>query len=463
MQPVTRFVLNLDLEPLDPPTDFQSLSHPIQWVQSQFDQSHTIKRSNPNSLLDLLSYAYGHHQPIKLKPDDIWIQFMSQFALNVNSEPEFYREVFADKNNLNTRTEISVFFNVENIKDVPIDDFINEVISVLKTKVNQGNLVEDLQADFSTSTIFTKLATGIIFMYTVEKYFSFKVLLSCGIPFIDLAGTADDWILLQKKIQLVANIAHPLIKNWCEVACNTIGCVSRCIEANNGGNEVDFMADPVNTTDFMSKIFYTEKCGSGSQTCIRGWILNFFLYDKKLSKTINANNIFADDYPECRTKCQINCRQINYELHGGFYGFNRFNSGSECLELITGYHLQKPEFVGWTFDGVHTQLKLIQFDQSTYHRIKYNNNLIHNFYSNPNINAKFCKWKSINNTDYDFNNIQIYYSNDTFTFVLLHRFDSNKWICAIETMFINGSIQTNRGWSLTSLERIQKDSVKIYP
>ena len=452
----TRFILNPDLESIEKSINLESLSD-TKYIQSQFDQLTTIKRSNPNSLIDLLYYAYANHQPVKLKPDDIWIQFMSQFALNVNSEPEFYRNIFADKNNLNGQTEISIEYNTPNIKDVPIDDFINQIMSVLKTKVNAGSdLVANLQADFSTSTQFTKLVSNIIFMYTVEKYFSYKMILSCGIPFIDLAGTTADWILLLKKIQLVTDIAHPGIKPWCETAIQTIKSIIKAMDNPTDSDNIKF----------MSKIFYDERCGSGSQRHILGWILSFFLYDKKLKKVVH-NNIFPDDYPECRIKCKIMCENKfdntneNYELHGGFYGFNKIDN---CLELITGYHLQKPAFIGWTLDRVETQPESIKFDQTTYTQIKYNSKFIHEFYHGSAIDAKFCKWESINNTKYDFDNLQIYYLNGRLQFVLLHRHDPTKWICAIEAMLINGTIKDcGDGWSLISLARIEKAYTKIYP
>ena len=53
-------------------------------------------KSSPYGFISAATTAYGHHVNLVIRPDDIWITILSQFAFYVNARAEQLRDVFLD-------------------------------------------------------------------------------------------------------------------------------------------------------------------------------------------------------------------------------------------------------------------------------------------------------------------------------------------------------------------------------
>ncbi|BCS83495.1 DUF4419 superfamily protein [Cotonvirus japonicus] len=463
---MAKFIINenlssveLDLTEQDLIVEKSNIFHQI------YELEKTIQRSKSNALFDMLYYAWANHVPVKIRPDDLWLLILSQFAIHVNLNPEPYRQFFADKNNLNGVTTLEVKYDDHNdISTVPIDDFIDKITNGLENRITSNNLVREFQCDFSTSNKFTTLTSKIIFMYLSEKFFSYKMLLSCGIPSIELDGTLEDWEQFRKKITMIVGTvsgaqeeSNISIKNW---TLQLLDIANQIINS---------IKNPETGVKFMEKMFYIERCGSGSQESLQGWIVNLFLYNKEFTRInhvyvpythdYGSNNIiFLNDFAEFIVKCPFELVSLsgteNYTINSGIFGFNIENGQ---LRTITGFNVTKDEYVGWTFDGSTKHMMNIEFSQENYSKIKYNNLLIHEHYDITKEESEYKK-------NYDCTNLIIYYVNGKFKFTYLSKNINDKSPCIYysSVKFESGkTIQSSSGDSLIEY-CLGKNPIKIY-
>ena len=50
-----------------------------------------------------------------------------------------------------------------------------------------------MEAKFSTTTTDQLIASQIMIMSSVQKYFDFTMMCGCGIPGVEMKGTLQDW------------------------------------------------------------------------------------------------------------------------------------------------------------------------------------------------------------------------------------------------------------------------------
>jgi hypothetical protein len=437
--------------------EFEALKN-IERLHQNYEYNIIIKRNFPNSLIGMLYYAYVNHLPIKIRPDDLWIQILCQFSLHVNqnSDKLMYKKFFADKNNMDGKTELQVIHDVASIKDAPIYDFINKIIEQLDEKMNYPDVIKKFQCDFTTSNVITGFTTKIIFMYMIEKYFSYKWIFGCGIPYIELDGTLDDWLKFQTKIKHIFElfgIADETIKSWCNGLINIAAKI------------LDTINDPTNTENikFLKNIFYEERCGSGSQMSAKGWITNLFLYDKsmKLFNHHMSDTIFWDDYSECIIKCPITVVNVynpsesgKYEILSGMHGFY---IKSDILQLNMGFYMQRQQFIGWTFNEEDTQPNKIIFNKENYNLIKYNNKLMHEHYLEYIKNLPVRNDKKLPN----FKDLEIYYGNKNEIITFAFHGNDNL-VQYTKGSFANGKFKFLES-SLSNSTYVLNNTIKIYP
>ncbi|QTF49593.1 hypothetical protein qu_702 [Acanthamoeba polyphaga mimivirus] len=424
-------------------------------IVQNYENHQTIKRTVPNALIDMIKFAWANHLPVSLRPDDFWIQILTQFATHVNLNSELYQKYFSNKDNPDSETQISIgYTDFDNVQDVPIDDFVQKILSKLNECIERNDLITKLQCDFTTSNSITLLTSQIAFMYMADKFFSYKMILGCGIPSIKLDGTIDDWTNLKSKIRTLLEIADDKIKSWLsnlEIITNKI---------------ITSIKYPGVFVNFWKKMFYVERCGSGSQTCSKGWICHLFLYDKsycKLGHVFDSENelydlkgiTFWDDFPNCEVKCpfMVNSESRPYYLNAGIYGFTMID---DHLRLISGFTVSKLDYDEWSFDDKPIHILKINFSQETYSRIKYNGKLIHEWYQITGVTNE-------DRLEYDCDNTIIYYNTVSSSIDFIYRGEGKYGpVCMYQNVkFTDGGVKvTSKGSAV--LEYFIKNSTKIY-
>ena len=156
-----------------------------------------------HSFLEGMLTAYKQDRPIVISPDIIWLLISQGFARHITNNSEKFRKDFV---NFEGKKELTVI--VRNITlGKPNNDW-EQVFPQFSEQIASNTnkeLVDILNADFSTTTPTTQIATQITIMESFKNYFDYKVvMLGCGIPKITIEGTTEDWEKVLEKTKYIA-------------------------------------------------------------------------------------------------------------------------------------------------------------------------------------------------------------------------------------------------------------------
>ena len=213
--------------------------------------------------------AHAIHYPIRLKPDDIWLLIIQAFSNHININSEELRHKFV---NFNGKKELSIDFekinDIKNVIKQHYEDFIIQINNKIKDYLGK-ELIDILNPNFTTtdknSTIICKLSA----MNAFKKYFEYKMNIGisiCGIPYIILEGSVEDYKEILKKINFLKKYDF----NWYSM----------------GGNNC-LPPDLRKKSEIKIKVDY-----------IKGWFLDFFAYygKEKKYKKMTGRYIKIEDF-----------------------------------------------------------------------------------------------------------------------------------------------------------------------
>ena len=167
---------------------------------TRWDEEKIKSFGNHKALLGYLN-AYFDHCPIIVSPNVIWQLILNYFSDYVNTNSEFLRAKFVDfkeKKNL-------IITRYDTIDD--IYKYEDDIIEELNDKISEyigDELINILTPNFSTSTKQTIIAGKVSIMSTLKNYFNYGVYMLCGIPYILLEGTLEDWEKILQKINFLS-------------------------------------------------------------------------------------------------------------------------------------------------------------------------------------------------------------------------------------------------------------------
>ena len=148
--------------------------------------------------------AHTNHYPIRIKPDDIWLLILQSFSNHVNINSEKLRDLFVDFSGKQTLTVKYDLSDISEVNRKVLEDFSEQINEQMKYFLGE-KLLEILSANFSTSNYDSILISKINIMGAFKKYFTFKMeLCGCGIPYIILEGTAEDYKKILEKTKYLS-------------------------------------------------------------------------------------------------------------------------------------------------------------------------------------------------------------------------------------------------------------------
>jgi len=156
--------------------------------------------------------CYNNHWVLRTSPDDWWNVIVRNVAQTIDEIGE--------------RKEVRNFF-VEHQGKKTIDVVLPENMSLAETDYNwlfeqfskgiRQNIkapeyVDVMQADFTTTTHDQLIASQIMLMSSLQKYFDFQMSTTrCGIPGVEMNGTLEDWKKLVKKTEDLQLMLKPIL------------------------------------------------------------------------------------------------------------------------------------------------------------------------------------------------------------------------------------------------------------
>ena len=230
-----------------------------------------IDRNVP--LLNGFYTAHTNHCPIRIKPDDIWLLIVQAFSNHVNANSEELRQYFVDFDGKKTLEVIYELSGIDQVNRKVLENF-SEQINEQMIKYLGKEILDTLTPNFSTTTYDSSIVCKISIMGAFKKYFDYDMeCIGCGIPYIILEGTADDY----KKILSKAQSLKKFKFEW--YIDRIIPHISKMIEAKEGKIDVDYFKSMIQ----KKEVTETRSGGSGMMyeaqvDYISGWILSFFAY-----------------------------------------------------------------------------------------------------------------------------------------------------------------------------------------
>ncbi|RHZ17842.1 hypothetical protein DYB37_011244 [Aphanomyces astaci] len=205
--------------------------------------------------------AYNEHHHLVLRPDDVWLAIMTQFGLFVNGNAEAVRHSLVKHQE---GTKELVVRAVGSLHTANYGRLATHLILKMKEHLVDPSLGEWVLPAFTTTTDHDRIVGSVVMMASMKKYFTYKMMLMCGLPSVTLLGTAADWEAIRSRVDKLATFGDVTTK-WHALLAPVLD---------------QFVAAAQNKPDvaFWQRICHTEGGGSGP-SFLSGWITVFSVFD----------------------------------------------------------------------------------------------------------------------------------------------------------------------------------------
>ncbi|ODM94142.1 hypothetical protein Ocin01_12546, partial [Orchesella cincta] len=204
-------------------------------------------------------HSYNYHLNLIIRPDDVWAAIMTQFSFYVNKNAEQFRNKFVNFEG-QKRLEITT---VGSLRTVSYSWFVNAMTNEIHRNLVDPQVKNWILPNFSTTTHNDKVAVGVIFMATMKKYFTYGFSMMCGIPYVTLEGTVQDW---ENVLGRLEKLKEYELQPWYELLHPII---SKFVDAKGGKVDKKFW-----------RAIVDREAGSG-YNYISGWITAFAVFDNE--------------------------------------------------------------------------------------------------------------------------------------------------------------------------------------
>ena len=264
--------------------------------------------------------AHSNHYPIRIKPDHIWLLIVQAFSNHVNVNSESLRSQFV---NFEGKKTLKVNYPLSSITQVDkkvLEDFSKQINEQMKNYLGD-EVLETLTPNFTTTDYDSTIVCKISIMGAFKKYFKYEMhLCGCGIPYIILEGTAEDYEKILEKTKKLEKYDF----SW--YIKRIIPHIEKMVEAKKGNIDIKYFKNFIQEdkiTEYVSGL--SGMGGHNVQVPIlKGWILNFFAYYSEVKGHGFAPR-FEDDSIKVKNFEKLANQMLNVpfdivdEVHGKTY------------------------------------------------------------------------------------------------------------------------------------------------
>jgi len=213
-----------------------------------------------HSFLYGLYLAYSEHRPFTLSPDMLWLLVLQGISNHVNYSHENGNNLFpqlTEKKNIVIHNDKIILGDPKSPWHETTEEFSNQI-----EKIVGSEIVSELRADFSTTTLASKVVSEITIMDTFKAYFNYIVHGAiCGIPELKLEGSVSDWNRVLQKLEVLKKYD---LKWWYNDLKPII-------------TKIKNTAEEIIDNEFWMHIFKVHTVEEyGEPKSIDGWITKFF-------------------------------------------------------------------------------------------------------------------------------------------------------------------------------------------
>ncbi|MCF8296768.1 MAG: DUF4419 domain-containing protein [Saprospiraceae bacterium] len=244
----------------------------------------SIVYSRMNSFIAALHFGFDNHRPVVISPDIIWLTILQGFAIHINQNSDSLRnnitKLPANKMII-VRDDTLIKGKIDNNWPASIFNLVDSV------ELNISKNIYDLyNVEYSTTDKNIRIAYKTTLLNSLDNYFDYGAQTACGIPYIILKGTSDDWLKMSNKLKLLNGYG---INHWVD--------------------KLDFIVEKIYQSSiknidikFWQNIYSYHQVSGGNR--VTGWITDLFpyLYDfsedgysyrENSTLRINKDSLFA--------------------------------------------------------------------------------------------------------------------------------------------------------------------------
>jgi hypothetical protein len=199
------------------------------------------------NFFEYLEKCWGSHLGIVVTPDVLWFTALNELVALVKEMPDTYRHLFTDSHE---KRLIVVDTAAPEVMPLP------ELVQALRNHVPTEATL--FLPDFTTTTSAVRHSMYASFCDMCSPYYNYGMF-SCAFPFIQVQGERDDWARLFSQWEQLKPL-FSAADRWME----RVGRIFRgCLEN-------------LESADWWRKMFHLERCGSGHQTEVSGWLSEMY-------------------------------------------------------------------------------------------------------------------------------------------------------------------------------------------
>ncbi|KAI1412124.1 hypothetical protein F5Y13DRAFT_47664 [Hypoxylon sp. FL1857] len=160
--------------------------------------------TSSNGFVRAAYYAYSGHHHLTIRPEDVWFSILAQISFYVNANAEKLRSFFVAH-------EGQKALSVVDCATIETADFGKLAIWMtheIEQNVVDPNLRKWIMPDFTTTTHTDTVTAAVLMMGTMQKYFSYTMALTCGIPSVTLLGEKEDWIKIRDRLDFLPQLGE---------------------------------------------------------------------------------------------------------------------------------------------------------------------------------------------------------------------------------------------------------------
>jgi len=275
--------------------------------------------------------SYNNHWTLRTSPEDWWYSIIHRVALAIDkhSTNEAVRNFFVSHEG---KKELTV---VSSPSTLGSEWFLDQMTQSIEANIKVPKYVDILKSDFSTSTGLHVICSEITIMASVQKYFTSRLTIMCGIPAVEMEGTFEDWKHLKNKFNLLRAVLKPIHKTvsleekwWDDVS----GVFDHLIMTFRGKPD----------TNWWSKIISKKSFGSGDQVKYEGWFITEFLGLRGIEFLEDLNGVIT--VPLTIEDCTVpeeSCYTEQSAFAAGIAGYNVIEVKESKWPSVKAAH-------GWT-------------------------------------------------------------------------------------------------------------------
>ncbi|KAM0228204.1 hypothetical protein ACHAP5_012007 [Fusarium lateritium] len=247
------------------PRDYRHCQRIIQtsFTRGALEEQHVSP--SENGFVWSAYHAYSQHHHLVIRPEDVWFAILTQISFFINANAEDLRAFFVDHED---QKELEVI-EAGSLQSVDFGALANRMASLISKNVRDPELGSWVMPSFTSTSDTDRVVASVIFMGAMQKYFSYGMTLTCGIPSVTLLGEISDWQDILGRLDLLeqlgkepsqfAEMLRPILKHM-------ILSFEQPTDAR--------------VLNFWNTIATKNPVGSGTPF-ISGWITAFCFWDDK--------------------------------------------------------------------------------------------------------------------------------------------------------------------------------------